>query len=339
MKKISMLWDVFKLEALIACSYTYAWISRRKRDKETVLSVDSIHGFWKEFKESRHYLGCYYKEFIHTKHIVLYVDNLKTISNIFCGLTGTAWLCEKMKVNLKVEGLSDFLENDVIINNPSKYLENYFPAGKKFFAGKARITWIGDMWVRSEFGHEILSKLLVKRTIKKYVDEWLENHIKGDWVTVHYRGTDIKEKNKYRYFEIDDYITYLKKVLDSECSIFVCSDQAQFVDRMHIAFPRRVFAKDIQRSYNSRTLHRDSEYMGIRQKKDALIDTLILARANLVYTTGSGFVDAARFLNPSIKIISLDERWLTRTFSTGKGSYHGVPIPEKDLFKSLIKDY
>ena len=178
------------------------------------------------------------------------------------------------------------------------------------------VLWLGIMYIRSEYGYKILSKLPIREDIRKCADEWFTNHIKGDWVAVHFRGTDCKDmKTQYKSrcrIKLDDYVDYLKAVLDKKCSILVCSDQAQFIDEMHAAFPGRVFARNIQRSYDNRALHLDPEYMGIHQKKDALIDMLILAKANLVYTSGSGFIDALRFLNPAIKIVSLDERWLAK---------------------------
>ena len=67
---------------------------------------------------------------------------------------------------------------------------------------------------------------------------------------------------------------------------------------------------------------------------------LILAKANFVYTTGSGLVDATRFLNPSIKIASLDGRWLVKSFSMGRNSSNnGTPIPRKDILKRHHSNY
>ena len=343
MKRISILWDMVKLEILIVCSRTYSWIVRIKYEQRKVLSIQSISSFWEAFKKTRHYVGLYYVNFIYTKHIVLDCQPLKTMANIFCALIAVAWLCEKMKVNLKVEGLSDFFENDIVINNQSKYQEARFEITKKFYPGAADMFWIGAMYMRSEYGYKILSKLSMKKDLQKCADEWFANYIEGDWAAVHFRGTDCKDmkiqyKSRYRLL-LDDYIAYLRGVLNKQCSILVCSDQAQFIDKMHIAFPGRVFARDIQRSNDNHALHTNPKYRCAQQKRDAFIDILILAKADLVYTTGSGFVDTLRFLNPSIKIISLDERWFLKSFSIGRGSSHSVPIPEKTLFKSLIKDY
>ena len=339
MRKIEKLWNICRLEMLIARSYLYIWIARAKYEQIKAWSRWYLSVSWADFRRTRHYVGLYRREFIDTKHIVFDGHRLKTTANIFCGLIAVAWLCEKMKVNLKIEGLSDFFENDVIINNPAEYRADNFNNTKVFFAGAAKMLWMGAVYVRSEYGYKITQKMRMKRELERCADEWFDNHIKGNWEAVHYRGTDTKKKFKYRYIKINDYITYLKEALDGKNSIFACSDQVQFIDRMHIAFPDKIFARDIQRSYNDRLLHTDPEYIGIQQKKDALIDMLVLAKADLVYATGSGFIDTLRFLNPSIKIVSLDGRWLVKRFCIGRSPENGASIPKEDLFKHLVKQY
>ncbi len=336
MRRIAILWDMCKLEILLAISCLYALIAKAQHEQRSVLSVSLIRDFWRK----RNYIASYRKAFVRTKHIVFRGHN-KTMAHILGGLSAIAWLCEKMKVNLKIEDLSDLLSDDLIINNMSEYREDHFKNTKAFNANP--VLWIAIMYIRSEYGYKILSKLPIREDIRECADEWFTDHIKGDWVAVHFRGTDFKDmKTQYKSrcrIKLEDYIDYLKVVLDKECSILVCSDQAQFINEMHASFPGRVFARDIQRSYDYRPLHKDPEYMGIAQKKDALIDMLILAKSNLVYTSGSGFIDALRFLNPSIKIVSLDERWLAKRFSIGRGSPHGVPIPRDDMLKKFHKSY
>ena len=336
MRKITILWDICKLEILLAISCLYTLIAIAQYEQRSVLSVSLIGDFWRK----RNYIASYRKAFVCTKHIV-FRGHGKAMAHILGGLSAIAWLCEKMKVNLKIEDLSDFLSDDLIINNMSEYREDHFKNTKAFNASS--VLWIAIMYIRSEYGYKILSKLPIREDIRECADEWFTNHIKGDWVAVHFRGTDFKDmKTQYKSrcrIKLADYIDYLKVVLDKECSILVCSDQAQFINEMHASFPGRVFARDIQRSYDHRPLHKNPEYMGIAQRKDALIDMLILAKSNLVYTSGSGFIDALRFLNPSIKIVSLDERWLAKRFSIGRGSPHGVPIPRDDMLKKFHKSY
>ena len=343
MKRILILLDIVRLELLIICSFTYTWIGEMQYKQSK--SLFSLFRFSFRYIKGiiKANIRLYKREFIYTKHIT-FINRRESIAHIFGIVVVVAWLCEKMKVNLKIEGMSDFIDNDMVVNNPLKFRESCFKADEKSLLGlEPWLLWVAIMYMRSEDGYKILSQLSIKQELRECADEWFDSHIKGNWAAVHYRGTDFKDqkiygKSRYR-LTMDDYIIYLQGVLDTQCSIFVCSDQAQFIDKMHVAFSGRVYARNIHRSYDRRTLHNDPEYRGIFQKKNAIIDLLILAKADLVYTVGSGFVDAVRYLNPRIKIVSLDERWSPTHFSIGRNSPNGVSIPRKDLFKHLVKHY
>ena len=164
----------------------------------------------------------------------------------------------------------------------------------------------------AEYGYRIISRLSVSRDIQSQADMWFNTHIKGDWVAVHYRGTDTHThpRSAKRKMSINIYIAWLKEVLDNQCGIFVCSDQAQFIDEMQREFPNRACFREIERSADEKPIHRsdNNQYSDkdlYRQKRNALIDALILAKAGLIYTTGSGFIDVVKNFNPKIKIVSL----------------------------------
>ena len=230
-------------------------------------------------------------------------------------------------------------ENDTLINIIDKSTHKFQPATQKKLFGND-VAWFSVFFVSSTYGHKVLSKLAINPDLKRCANQWFADNIKGDWIAVHYRGTDIEKEIKYRHryrIDIDPYITYLKEVIGDQYSIFACSDQGQFIDKMHMTFPDRVFSRNIERSYNESPIHRHETWLippkGIdtfNQEKDALIDLLILAKAKLIYTTGSGFVDATRYFNPQIKIISLDQRKIGR----GKNN---MPIPRKDLYDRLCR--
>ena len=340
MKRVAILWDIYRLKMLLVIGCFYTVIARSNYKQEKLSPIEYIFRCRKMFRRVTNKIGAYRREFIYTKHIILDGHGLKSMKHILYASLFIAWLCEKMKVNLRIEGLSDFFSNDLIINNVSEYRKRHFKNTKRLNAGP--VLRLANTYMRSKHGNKVLSKFLIREDIKKCADEWFANHIKGDWVAVHFRGTDCNDEktqlNKRCEIKLSDYIVYLQAVLNKKYSILACSDQAQFIDEMHTAFPGRVFARDIQRSYDNRALHKYQEYKGVRQKKDALIDMLILAKANLVYTSGSGFIDALRFLNPSIKIVSLDERWLAKRFSIGIGSHNGVPIPRYDLLKKFSRN-
>ena len=221
----------------------------------------------------------------------------------------------------------DFFENSRLALSRKKHwrvLKN--PA--TFKAAEVLINYTRSK-ISANYGHKIISELKVKEELQQQAEAWVSNNLQGDWLAVHYRGTDTKTRATSRVIEIENYIAYLKEVLDSHNSILACSDQSQFIAQMHAAFPNRVFSRDIQRSNDETPLHKTSKYEGNQQKQDALIDLLVLSRASLVYTTGSYFIDVLRFFNPEIKIISLD----------GRGEFYKnipnyLPIPSLSALKS-----
>jgi len=274
------------------------------------------------------------------RHIVASIEH-PSLANYFCGIIGIAWLCEQMKVNLEFvfpKEAPSFFENSVLYNGYPQASDN-----RKFFINDAtsRLASIARKTARkdlaADYGYKILSRLSIRHDIRKQVDEWFASHISGDWVAVHYRGTDTYTNPRLakRFIPINSYIAYLKEVLDDHSSIFVCTDQAQFVDQVELAFPSRIYYRKIRRSTDTKTLHlrHDTQYTddeAYQQKCDALMDILVLAKANLIYTTGSGFVEGVKNFNPDIKIISLDRR-IERRSATNY-----LPIPKESLLRSLL---
>ena len=240
----------------------------------------------------------------------LFFVKLKTnsVSSDFHQIIGCAWLCEKLHIDFKFafSDKSNFFENSVLMH-PKDINYRQKPKKARLKAALLFINFVRSK-ITSQYGYKIISQLTIKRDLQQQADEWTDNNLRGDWLGVHYRGTDAIFTCKHRFIEIETYIAYLKEVLEDRYSIFACSDQAQFIEQIHSTFPGRVYSRDITRSDDETTLHKGSEYAGVQQKQDALIDLLILSKASLVYTPGSYFVDAVRFLNPSIKIISLDGR-------------------------------
>ena len=192
-----------------------------------------------------------------------------------------------------------FLEKSVVIVSEEHRSEEFvdFPcsvAKLDVFQRYARST-------SPDYAHQVMSRLSFDQNLRKQADEWCAENLKGDWVGVHHRSTDTYWREEH--VEIDTYIAYLKEHVGKHCDIFACSDQVQFIDRIHKAFPGRVFSRDIPRSYDQRPLHLDPAHKGHKQSEDALIDILILAKAARIYKTGGAFTLLARYFNPSVKII------------------------------------
>ena len=279
--------------------------------------------------------------FIYRKCLVVKLsDNWDSISSLFCYWVANAWFCEKFKVNLEFtrdsdsKGIETFFENYIDVE---QYRKNY-PKSHITTADVSKVVFprytgirIGEYLVPPEVGHKTLSKLSVRSDLEQHTDEYIALNTNEDWIAVHFRGTDVialKDKLPFRHtITLESYIVYLKGVLDNHCRIFVCSDQAQFIDEMNVTFSGRVFTRDIQRSINHDPLHQVDSESAHQQKQDAFMDLLVLTRAKLIYTTGSGFVDVIRFFNPKTKIISLDGR--------KRSGNNYLPIPKKDLYDRL----
>ena len=248
------------------------------------------------------------------------------MGSLFREIVSVAWVCEKMNINLKVDRSTNmiwqYFENDIVnfTNKPNKGLDF-----SHNFLLHQRIVWYATFFISPEYGYKVLSKFSIKEELKEAANQWVKKNMCGDWIAIHYRGTDT---DSFRKMDIASYIIYLKTILNNQCNIFACSDQIQFINQMHDAFPGRVFERDIQRSYDHRPLHRDPRYKGKQQIKDALIDVLILAKAKLIYTTGSHFIDIVQYFNPKTKIVSLDDRKFLR-------GVNYMPIPRRDLLKKL----
>ncbi len=296
---------------LICITNIYKW-----RFANRPLSISRVLQNYKRRKFSK-----FQDIFIYRKCLVVKLsDNWGSISHLFCYWVANAWFCEKFKVNLEfirdsdAKGTETFFENYIDVE---EYRKNH-PKSDITTADVSKVVFprytgvrIGEYLVPPEIGHKTLSKLSVRPDLEKHIDEYIALNTNEDWVAVHFRGTDViaLKKVSFRYtITLESYVVYLKEVLDKHCRIFACSDQAQFINEMDVSFPGRVFTRDIQRSTNRDPLHQVDSESAPQQKKDAFMDLLVLVRAKLIYTTGSGFVDVVRFFNPKTKIISLDGR-------------------------------
>ena len=228
-----------------------------------------------------------------------------SFGHYFRSILGIAWFFEKMNCNIKFVFDDDFnyFENSTLKVSQESLSENYMALRLHM-----REFQQYQLWSSSKYAYRVISRLTISKEIQEQADEWVRANLKGNWIGVHFRGTDwVAQRRDTGFIEIDTYVSYLKKVLDKHCNIFVCSDQAQFIDRMSGAFSGRVFFRNIPRSHDNRNLHTHVGYAGCEQRKNALIDLLILSRAGLIYKTGGAFSSLAGFFNPEIKIVSLDD--------------------------------
>jgi len=248
----------------------------------------------------------------------------RALGILFPQMIGVAWLCEKLKLNVKFSFIGrppndTFLFENLFLSYSKTYQADNILQSMRRYGALIRVA-SGREKLSNEYGYKVISRLGINRDIQQQADQWYRSNAKRKCVGVHYRGTDATRMR--RVIKIEGYIAYLEKVLEKDDNILACSDQAQFIAKIHEAFPGRVLARNIMRSYDWRSLHWDDKHSGSQQMQDALIDLLVLAKTEVIYTPGSGLIDAIRFLNPSIKVISLDGR------RSKDPNYLPVPYPE-----------
>ena len=295
-KKILSFWYIFK--SMILMGYVLDTVLRKFYVHENPYKIILFHQkifkrypfFKEEVSAVKTATSVSYKK-------SFYVDiNINSTSCRFFTVVGVAWFSEKMAMNAKFRfpNLENPFENSTLIQSERHRYEEFVPL-------RRIILWenYAKCAISSEYGHKIISKLSIRKEFYQQVDEWINNNLQGDWVGVHFRGGD------WLRCCMETYITHLSTMIDKGCKIFACSDQIQFIDQMKEMFPGRVFFRDITRSYNHESLHRDPNKTH-QQQLDALIDILILSRTKLIYSAGSWFVDVVRFFNPAVKIISFD---------------------------------
>ena len=228
------------------------------------------------------------------------IEKENALGHYLRAIIGIAWFFEKMNCNVKFvfdEGY-DYFENSILKVSKESLAE-------KFISLRLNMREFDRhcIHIPSEYAYSVISRLSIKQDIQKQADKWVRSNLTDNWVGVHFRGTDWGTQDG-NLAGMDSYIYYLERVINKHCNIFVCTDQEQFIDLMHETFPGRVFSRNIQRSSDSRDLHKSSDYACLQQRINALIDLLILSKTGKIYKMRGRFSYLTRFFNPSVKIIS-----------------------------------
>jgi len=266
-----------------------------------------------------------------TKCVQIYLGDGFLLGHTFARTVGATWFFKQIKVNTRFifhRNSKSFIHKKTLYrefrdlvssrfgfnknNEPFIHYDRtphrqFFDVIYPFFHQQNTIFESCCQYTSLNEQHKIISSQLpIEPDIHKQVDEYIRLNLKHDWLGVHLRGTDIYIRTKDGLDSyLDSCIARLKASLDKNSSIFVCSDQAQFVDRMCSEFPGRVFARDIQRSYTHDNLHTSYKYRSFLQQKEAMIDLLILAKAKLVYVSLGRYGLCAKLFNPSLELKSL----------------------------------
>jgi hypothetical protein len=156
---------------------------------------------------------------------------------------------------------------------------------------------------------EIVNKYIrAKQHIQDKVDQFERENFRGDFVLgVHYRGTD-----KWTEAVRLPYESVIEKIREcipqTEYRIFVATDETAFLETMQEAFPTRVVATVAHRATGKKGVHFSKEdHYEIGE--EALIDSLLLARCNLLIRTSSSLSLWSTYFNPEMPVILLNSNY------------------------------
>ena len=159
--------------------------------------------------------------------------------------------------------------------------------------------------------HRLIAKYLkLKPEIKQKVSSFVDANFKNNYmISIHYRGTDkISEARRTAYDEVD--LAVAQVVRDEHLSrykIFVATDEQGFIEHAEKKFGDVCFQEAI-RSTGRKPIHFNNENP-YRAGEEALVDALLLSRADFLIRTSSNLSRWSTYFNPALKVLELSIRW------------------------------
>lgn len=151
---------------------------------------------------------------------------------------------------------------------------------------------------------DIIQKYIkIRQPILDQVDRFvLDNFTSDRIIAVHYRGTDKKnESPRVPYASLyEQVIGYISENSLTDYKIFVASDEQAFVEFMEEEFPGAVITHEMERSDGSHPLHLSKLKHQYSCGETAIIDCLILSRADVLIRTSSNLSQWSTFFNPTL---------------------------------------
>lgn len=150
----------------------------------------------------------------------------------------------------------------------------------------------------------------IKPEILKEIDEFCSKNFNSKKVAgLHYRGTDKHEEApSVSYEEAKDKLEkYLKKTPTID-TVFVASDDVKFIKFIReSSLPYKiVYREDSARSDNGKPVHLQKNRDRKLVNKDAIINSLLLSRCNILIKTSSTLSAWSKIFNPDLPVIMLN---------------------------------
>lgn len=165
---------------------------------------------------------------------------------------------------------------------------------------------------------EIIQKYIkLKPYLKNKIDQFCDLYINNRYVIgIHFRGSDkSSESPRVAFSVVKDEIL---KVINgrSDYTIFVATDEQGFINYMTEKFGNKiVYNFDAIRSQDNSPIHHfegkpmnDPYKLGL----DAVIDSYLLSKTNIMIRTQSNLSSSAANINPNLRVINLNKTKLNK---------------------------
>jgi hypothetical protein len=146
--------------------------------------------------------------------------------------------------------------------------------------------------------------------VDSFCTAYFGNHVLG----LHYRGTDKEgEAPRVNWEKVTRNVQYyLKNSHKTDC-VFISSDEIDFIHYIEKQINKQfskvsiIYRNDIYRSHTGRRLHGRFQGDNYHKGRDALVNSLLLSRCDVLMKTASYLSGLSIIFNPEIPVIMLNE--------------------------------
>ncbi len=167
---------------------------------------------------------------------------------------------------------------------------------------------------------ELIQKyIIIKAHIEKKIEKFIQEKFKKNFmIGIHYRGTDkLSEASAVSYAHVHKTIEEIEK--PKKWKLFVATDDARFIEYMHKKFPSKILTIDALRSKNGQPVHYAERVKNYKKGEDALLDSILLSRCDILVKMASNLSDASMSFNPQLPVMHLN-----KAFAAPQGYYDGT---------------
>jgi hypothetical protein len=182
-----------------------------------------------------------------------------------------------------------------------------------------RIAHIGQLGLPEDYDSQLslsTAPALVRRyigvkpSVLDKVDTFCNTHLKERRVLgLHYRGTDKRvEAPRMRYSQVCDTVARFLEDNDEYDSLFVASDESDFVRYVENAFKNAlpvIYHDDRERSQGTVGVHQTPSGDRFRRGEEAVLNCLLLSRCAALIKTPSILSGWSKLFNPALDVTML----------------------------------